>query len=465
MLTNSHVGGSYTYPAQGAGAVRPHAVTQAGPYAMTYDANGNRLTKVGAAINQSVVWDGENRPSSITEGALTHQFVYGPDGARLKKRVPITGGFNETLYLGADLERSPAGVWSKYVHADVKRTGNGTTATPFFHHRDHLASIKVISNNTGAEVKRTVYRPFGDKGVDTGLHAESKGYIGERHDPETGLIYLNARYYDPVIARFVSPDWWDPNKPGVGTNRYAYSDNDPVNKADNNGHASEGEGDKNDSNKNDTTAENPSSGAVALGGVPENTSGPTGRSADIGSSSVIGNASWAQEAHQSSAGGRRGGAAYGRSNWSPADYARQRQFDSLIAVAKTYGHHPSYISAPNTPPSVQAVNSLRSEVQALQGIAARTATQYGYFQITVQTPAGPIQVGFQVTQNGFRAQVSEITAYGVGRQTMTPQEAMGIRSGIGNALREVGYTSVQGTYTRHGGANPGSRDFGPVDLR
>ena len=68
------------------------------------------------------------------------------------------------------------------------------------------------------------------------MHAESKGYIGERHDPETGLVYLNARYYDPVLARFISPDWWDPNKPGVGTNRYAYSDNDPVNKADNNGH-------------------------------------------------------------------------------------------------------------------------------------------------------------------------------------------------------------------------------------
>ena len=114
--------------------------------------------------------------------------------------------------------------------------GNGATAQPFFHHRDHLASVKVISNGTGAEVKRTVYRPYGDKGVDTGLHAESKGYIGERHDPETGLVYLNARYYDPVLARFISPDWWDPNKPGVGTNRYAYSDNDPVNKSDRNGH-------------------------------------------------------------------------------------------------------------------------------------------------------------------------------------------------------------------------------------
>ncbi len=39
-------------------------------------------------------------------------------------------------------------------------------------------------------------------------------------------------------ARFVQPDDWDPTKPGVGTNRYAYSENDPVNKSDRNGHQS-----------------------------------------------------------------------------------------------------------------------------------------------------------------------------------------------------------------------------------
>jgi RHS repeat-associated protein len=150
------------------------------------------------------------------------------------------GGYDETLYLGPELERSPAGVWSKHVHADAKRVGAGGTSQVFFHHRDHLASVKVISNASGQEVKRTVYRPCGEKGPETGTHAESKGYIGERHDVETGLIYLNARYYDPVIARFVSPDWLDPNKAGVGTNRYSYSDNDPVNKADNNGHQFKG---------------------------------------------------------------------------------------------------------------------------------------------------------------------------------------------------------------------------------
>lgn len=37
-------------------------------------------------------------------------------------------------------------------------------------------------------------------------------------------------------TRFISPDTIDPTLPGVGTNRYAYGQNDPVNKSDPNGH-------------------------------------------------------------------------------------------------------------------------------------------------------------------------------------------------------------------------------------
>jgi RHS repeat-associated protein len=66
--------------------------------------------------------------------------------------------------------------------------------------------------------------------------SEPKGFIGERTDPETGLTYLNARYYDAALGRFLSPDWWEITDPAVGTNRYAYALNDPVNKSDPNGH-------------------------------------------------------------------------------------------------------------------------------------------------------------------------------------------------------------------------------------
>jgi RHS repeat-associated protein len=90
-----------------------------------------------------------------------------------------------------------------------------------------------VTNMAGAVTERTGYAAFGEPKPATSL---PKGYIGERPDVETGMLYLNARYYDPALGRFISPDDWDPTLPGVGTNRYAYAQNDPVNKADKNGH-------------------------------------------------------------------------------------------------------------------------------------------------------------------------------------------------------------------------------------
>lgn len=52
----------------------------------------------------------------------------------------------------------------------------------------------------------------------------------------TAQSHAGARVMQRQTARFISPDDWDPNLPGVGTNRYSYSENDPINKSDPNGH-------------------------------------------------------------------------------------------------------------------------------------------------------------------------------------------------------------------------------------
>jgi RHS repeat-associated protein len=92
----------------------------------------------------------------------------------------------------------------------------------------------------GSGTTRADYGPFGQPLTSNGSVAlQGKGYINERFDPETGLQYLNARYYDPLLARFITPDTWDPEIPGVDINRYAYAGNDPVNQSDPNGHAYE----------------------------------------------------------------------------------------------------------------------------------------------------------------------------------------------------------------------------------
>lgn len=49
------------------------------------------------------------------------------------------------------------------------------------------------------------------------------------------LTTLFALFASQASAMFIQPDWLDPTEPGVGTNRYAYSGNDPVNRLDPNG--------------------------------------------------------------------------------------------------------------------------------------------------------------------------------------------------------------------------------------
>jgi len=171
---------------------------------------------------------------SVKESGVVSN-AYGLNGARQMKLVSFGAATDETLYIGSNVEVDPSGAYTTHIHADVKRIGNDN----HYLHRDHLASVKIVSDKNGVPYRQSTYQPFGKINeifdqVFTPEHAKS--YIGERHDPETGLTYLNARYYDPELARFIQPDWWNPADPAVGTNRYAYSLNDPINKSDPSGH-------------------------------------------------------------------------------------------------------------------------------------------------------------------------------------------------------------------------------------
>ena len=208
--------------------MRPHAPLSLGAAAIGYDANGNMV----ADGTRLLAWDEANRLSSVEIGAALTAFGYGPDGARARKTTATTA----VLYAGADVEiddsdvSDVAGDYTRYPHPDLKIVG----AAKFFLHRDHLASVRLVSTATGTIAEQSAYAAYGEQ-LNSGFQTR-KGFIGERYDPETGLLYLNARYMDPRWGRFISPDDWDPTQDGVGTNRYAYAGNDPVNKADNNGH-------------------------------------------------------------------------------------------------------------------------------------------------------------------------------------------------------------------------------------
>ena len=214
----------------------PHRINTIGsdPTFVTYDANGNTI---GYTINgqaRSIAYDGENIPYSVTTGGTLTSFTTGADGARLRKFVDTN---NESWYLGPDAELNEAlsvSTWTQFPHASLKRTG-----TVFnWLHKDHLGSNRVISNASGNFVERIPYGAYG-KPL-SGAPGVSKAYINERYDAETGLQYLNARYFDPALGRFIQPDTWDPILAGVDTNRYAYAGNDPINASDPGGHSDSG---------------------------------------------------------------------------------------------------------------------------------------------------------------------------------------------------------------------------------
>jgi len=131
-----------------------------------------------------------------------------------------------------------------YPIGDV-RWKNGPDAAPAdfergYLHVDQLASVIAISDDTGSFANKRAYALYGkiaDEVEAAGATVETKGFLGERYDEDSGLQYLNARYYDPELALFIQPDWFEVTEFGVGTNRYSYSFNDPVNLRDPNGNS------------------------------------------------------------------------------------------------------------------------------------------------------------------------------------------------------------------------------------
>jgi RHS repeat-associated protein len=112
--------------------------------------------------------------------------------------------------------------------------------------KDHLSSNRLTLRHGPASTSTHAYGPYGQHltsngsllagGTNAAVNG-GKGFLNERYDPETGLSNLHARYLDPALGRFITPDTWDPILVGVDINRYAYAGNDPVNLSDPNGHA------------------------------------------------------------------------------------------------------------------------------------------------------------------------------------------------------------------------------------
>lgn len=97
-----------------------------------------------------------------------------------------------------------------------------------------MGSLQAATTTGDSAAFRERYTPFGEAIVNTASNDNLAGFTGHIKDKATGLNYMQARYYDPVIGRFLSVDpvtFMDTGLPGQ-FNRYAYTWNDPINAND-----------------------------------------------------------------------------------------------------------------------------------------------------------------------------------------------------------------------------------------
>ena len=223
---------SYTY-----GGSQPHAVTSlSNGTSYTYDANGNMLTR-GA---QTLTWDAENRLASVVSGTTTTTFAYDAKAARVSKS--ISGG-SSTHYVNKYFEKDvTTGEATKHYFLGQRTVGVKKGSDPVqYVLNEHLGSTAVTADGTSS--RTTKYAPYGTTRSESGtgpLGSSSpteRKFTGQRLDASTGLYFYNARYYDPAIGRFLSPDSLVPN-PGnpQDLNRYSYVRNNPLKYTDPSGH-------------------------------------------------------------------------------------------------------------------------------------------------------------------------------------------------------------------------------------
>ena len=104
-------------------------------------------------------------------------------------------------------------------------------------HTDGLGSPVARTNSAGALISATRYEPYG---MTAGGASPTIGFTGHVNDAETGLTYMQQRYYDPIAGRFLSIDPVTTEEDTGGNfNRYNYANNNPYRYVDPDGRFSE----------------------------------------------------------------------------------------------------------------------------------------------------------------------------------------------------------------------------------
>ncbi|WP_198117056.1 RHS repeat-associated core domain-containing protein [Massilia rhizosphaerae] len=227
----------------------------AAPFEASYDLDGELTQLVREGTTTDYAYDDERRLVSVTrqDGTAGADYVYD----HLDRRLAKTEQGITTYYVSAEYEvvrfadgsvQHSCMVGARGGRDYIVTTVEHGVATPcagipaageaFFIH-DQIGSTRVVLDGGGAVAAALEYDAFGGLAQASGTTGFRYRFSGREYDTVAGAYYFGARYYDPALRRFLTPD----DQLGGGLldrdtfNSYAYVANDPLDLVDRDGHS------------------------------------------------------------------------------------------------------------------------------------------------------------------------------------------------------------------------------------
>jgi RHS repeat-associated protein len=170
----------------------------------------------------------EEEVSSGSEEGITYSYLYDGDGNMIAETIGLT----TTVYIGTIYEKKDQGgviTQKKYFYAGSLRVavstkeGAGSWEVNFLL-SDHLGSTSITTADSGDMVSEMRYSPWGSLRFSDGVSPTDYQYNGHLSKVDYfGLIYFQARWFDPYLKRWTQPDSIIPNVGNpIDWDHYAY---------------------------------------------------------------------------------------------------------------------------------------------------------------------------------------------------------------------------------------------------
>ena len=189
-------------------------------------------------------YDNFNRLTIFSNSGEFAEYEYDAADYRIRKRVvsgeeDVTGYFYEGGNVSFEADQK-GNITNHNVYGTnlLLRSDTETEKSHYYLYNAHGDVVRLTQTDTGDTAAEYRYDAFGNITYSTGDADNAITYAGYQYDAESGLYYVNARYYDSSTGRFITEDTYEGKYTDpLSLNRYTYCHNNPTRYTDPTGHA------------------------------------------------------------------------------------------------------------------------------------------------------------------------------------------------------------------------------------